>query len=110
MKNAIAVLLTVLSLTSAAIAEDASRTPPVTIRKALDLAEKYMDDYGLRDKVFIYGITLERGSFMTSKQYWTVKWSMPLPGSTPERREIGLKIEMDGSVKRLVKERGAGRP
>ena len=110
MKTSIAIVLILFFSLPAVRAEDASRTPPVTVRQALDLAEKYMTDNALRDKVFIYGITLERSSFMTSKQYWVVKWSAPIPGSSPEKREIGLKIEMDGTVKRLVKERTAGKP
>jgi len=81
--------------------------PPITARQALDIAEKNLAERGLDKKLYVVGVTLERTSMFSEKAYWLVKWSEPIPASNPSNREVGIKVNMDGSAVRLVKEPGA---
>jgi hypothetical protein len=78
--------------------------PPITAREALNIAEKNLAERGLDKKLFVTGVTLERDSMFNGKSYWFVKWSEPLPANNPNNREVGIKVNMDGSAVRLVKE------
>jgi hypothetical protein len=42
-----------------------------------------------------------------NKSYWFVAWSESVPGDKANQREVGVKVNMDGSAARLVKEPGA---
>jgi hypothetical protein len=81
--------------------------PPVSAREALGIAEKNLAERGLDKRLYVIGITLEHASMFSSKGYWFVKWSEPIPASNPRNREVGIKVNMDGSAVRLVKEPGA---
>lgn len=77
--------------------------PSLSIREALDIAEKSRTARESGDKVYVASISLERTSPTSRKVVWSVKWSSPLSANNPIDREIGVEIAMDGSVKRLVK-------
>ena len=77
---------------------------PVSAREALTLAEKNLTERRLDKKLYVVGLTLERSSMFNSKSYWFVKWSDAIPASNPNNREIGIKVNMDGSAVKLVKE------
>ena len=77
--------------------------PAISIRQAIDIAEKEKTLRPDSDKVFILSIELQRLSLLNAKQIWIVKWSGPISANKPEDREVGLQISMDGSVKHMVK-------
>jgi hypothetical protein len=78
--------------------------PPVTLREALNIAQKNLAERGLDKKLYVAGVTLERASMFNGKSYWFVKWSDAIAASNPNNREIGIKVNMDGSAVRLIKE------
>lgn len=78
--------------------------PSVTLREALNIAEKNLAERGLDKKLYVAGVTLERASMFNGKAYWFVKWSDVIPASNRNNREIGIKVNMDGTAVRLVKE------
>ena len=102
MKHLIA--LVSLFFAVAAFADEAA--PPVSVRQALEAAEKNMQERGLGSDIYIESVSLSRALMFGGDAYWLVKWSHPLPASTPNSHEIGLKIMMDGKVYRLVKALG----
>jgi hypothetical protein len=81
----------------------AEEKPTLSIREALDIAEKakLMRENG--DKVEIISLTFERTSMLNGKPVWVAKWSGNLPANKPTDHEIGVQIAMDGSVKHIVK-------
>jgi hypothetical protein len=84
----------------------AAEAPPISARKALDIAEESLRDRGLTEKIFVAGVRLERSSVVGGYKFWFVKWSESLPASDPRNREVGVKVYMDGRAVRLVKEPG----
>lgn len=81
----------------------AGEKPALSIREALDLAEKAKGMRENSNTVYIASIHLERTSMLNGKMIWIVKWSDNLPANNPHDREIGVQIAMDGSVKHIVK-------
>lgn len=98
-------LLALLSAAASAFAADAP--PPVSARQAITIAEESLANRGLDKEVFIQSVTLERATIMKARSFWFVKWSHSIPASEPKNREIGVKVNMDGTAVRLVKEPGA---
>ena len=94
----LAILLTL------AVSSAHASPPAVTARQALDIAEKNLADRGLTKKLYVAGVTFERTSVFGAPAYWFVKWSEPIPASNPNNREVGIKVKMDGTATRLVKE------
>jgi hypothetical protein len=94
-------------LLGASIPAQADETiPAVSARQAITIAEESLANRGLEKQVFVQSVTLERATIMKAKSYWFVKWSHSLPASDPKNRELGVKVNMDGSAVRLVKEPG----
>ncbi len=85
-----------------AISAYADEAPAVSLHQALEIAEKSMNDRGLNKEIFIESVTLNRSAVFGGETYWLVKWSHPLVGDSG-KREIGIKVRMDGSATRLVK-------
>lgn len=81
--------------------------PPVSAREAIAIAEKDLADRGLDKKLYVVSVTLERASMLNSRAHWFVKWSESIPASNPRNREVGVKVNMDRTAVRLVKEPGA---
>ncbi|GEM_PF-2342692 len=77
--------------------------PQLSIREALDIAEKAKADRDGGDKVYVESISLDRGALMSSKAVWIAKWSDPLPANKKGKVDVGVEIAMDGTVKHLVK-------
>src|SRR5438067_2085149 len=82
----------------------AGERPAVSAREALDIAEKNLAERNLAQKLYVQSVTLERASILKSESFWMVKWSEAIPASNPANREIGIKVRMDGTATRLVKE------
>ena len=77
--------------------------PRISIREAVELAEKAKAERADSDAVYIESLTLEVGSLLGGKSVWIAKWSAPLPANNPKQSEFGVQISMDGSVKHLIK-------
>jgi hypothetical protein len=105
MKSFVALVIA-LSFTPA-ICKGADAPPPVSARQAVAIAEESLANRGLEKEIYIQSVTLERATILKARSFWFVKWSHSLPASNPKNREIGVKVNMDGSAVRLVKEPGA---
>lgn len=100
MKHIIALLFVCLF----AIPAFADDQPAVTLRQALEAAEKSMNERGLGKDLYIDSVVLNRSAMFGGETYWFVKWSHPIPvPDEPGKREVGIKVRMDGSATRLVK-------
>jgi len=93
-----------LALLFAATAFADNAAPAVTAHQALDAAEKNMNERGLGSQLYIESVTLKRDAmFSGGGNYWFIKWSHPIPATDPNKVEIGIKVRMDGTTTRLVK-------
>jgi len=54
---------------------------------------------------FLVALTLEKPT-MTGAPYWYARWSSPIVGAT--KAEIGLRIDMTGSLTKVMAEGGKG--
>lgn len=95
-------LLALFLVSFSAFAEEPPK-PAISARQALDAAENYIKERGLQGDIYVESVTLTRSSMFGGETYWFVKWSHPLVASDPAKREVGIKMRMDGSVTRLVK-------
>ena len=84
-------------LADAAIA--AHRPPALPIDQALKLAQDYLQQRVAGER-YIAGINLEAGT-LRANYYWYVRWSSSIPGEG-KKTETGLRIDMDGSLTKLV--------
>lgn len=91
------------SLSLSALAD----APQLPLSKAVAIAEQSLKERDLRDKVYIQSASLEKRSITNRESYWFIQWDRSLPAVNPRNREIGMKIRMDGTSVRLVKEPGA---
>jgi hypothetical protein len=78
----------------------------VSVREAVDIAEKSLNDRSLKGKIYIESVSLDKSSIIGGHTFWFVKWSASLPASDPKNREVGVKVYMDGTASRLVKKPG----
>ncbi len=69
--------------------------PQLGIEQAVKLAQDDLKSRGLTSQVYISSVVLEAG-------HWSVKWSGEIVLS-PEKKESGLEIAMDGGLARIVK-------
>jgi hypothetical protein len=92
-------LLTALALTVSGLMS-AHAAPPLSIEKALKIANEYLKENGRTDTA-ITGISLEKTSIGGSKTVWAVRWETPVLLSDT-KRETGLEIAMDGSYARYT--------
>jgi len=102
MKKTISPFIALLLVLNAPLAR-AEEKPALSIREAVDIAEKAKALRENGDKVSIVSLTFERTSILNGKAVWIAKWSANLPANNPRDHEIGVQIAMDGSVKHIVK-------
>ena len=93
-------LLTALAIAAAFVTTSAHAAPPLSIDKALKIANEYLKENG-RSGTAITGITLENTSITGGKSVWSVRWGAPVLLSDT-KRETGLEIAMDGSYARYT--------
>jgi len=93
-------LLTALTLTAAFAFTSAQAAPPLSIDKALKIANGYLKDNGRSDTA-IAGITLEKTAVGGGNVVWAVRWETPVLLSET-KRETGIEIGMDGSTARYA--------
>jgi hypothetical protein len=101
MKSPLLSLILALALSSlSALADD--KAPSLPIDQALKIAQDHLQKEAPDRSVV--GLTLEQATFHSS--YWYAKWSSPIDDGP--RKEIGLRIDMDGTVTRFVTGPGGG--
>jgi hypothetical protein len=102
MKNLRLLPLVVAIALSTFSALAADNVPALSIDQALKIAQDHLQKGGA-DRAVI-GLTLEQATFHSS--YWYAKWSSPIDDGP--KKEIGLRIDMDGTVTRFVTGPGGG--
>ena len=93
-------VLTSLIVSAAFALTAANAAPPLSIDKALKIANGYLKENGRSDTA-IAGINLEQTSISGGKAVWAVRWETPVLLSDT-KRETGLEIAMDGSYARYT--------
>jgi hypothetical protein len=93
-------LLTALALTAAFGFTVAHAAPPLSIDKALKIANEYLKENGRSDTA-ITSITLTQTSITGGNVVWAIRWETPVLLSDT-KRETGLEIGMDGSTARYT--------
>ena len=81
--------------------------PSVPVAEAVSLAQEQLNIRGLQGRVYIESVALRSASVLGTKKQWTVLWSEPVPASQG-RVEVGVEVDMNGSVVRLLKKAPAG--
>jgi hypothetical protein len=91
-----------LALFVATIETVCAAPPALSIHQAVDLARNSLHERGLEGDVYVVAATLEAENMTRSKSHWYVRWSRSIPRED-RKQEIGLQINMDGSVIHLIK-------
>jgi hypothetical protein len=89
-------LAALLAFTTQAFADDAPRVDAI---RAAKIATDYLRTLGANPP-YITSLTLERGGIVSGGSYWVARWSRPV--KVDNDREIGLRVNPDGSIARLV--------
>lgn len=96
------------ALTLCLLVLPAIAAPGVGAVDAATIAQKDLNDRGLGAQYSIVSLTLERRGVSGNGLHWFARWSEPIPGEE-DQKEIGLKINMDGSIARIVQgKKGSG--
>lgn len=91
-------LLAVLALVAFAFTTHAAdRTPVLPIEGALKIAQDYLK--GQDGARVIVALKLEHAT-LRGETYWLAKWSAPILGG--EHPELGLRIDMNGELTKIV--------
>ncbi len=74
--------------------------PELRVDQALKIASAYLAAHESGKNHFISALRLERTSLLRKDLYWSVEWTPAI--DLGNLSEIGLRISMNGTVKRLV--------
>jgi hypothetical protein len=83
----------------------ADKTPAMTIDAALKIAQNYLKTASPSDPRFVFALSLESPT-VTGAPYWYARWSSPIIDGS--KGEIGLRIDMNGTLTKVVSEGGGG--
>ena len=78
-------------------AHAADKAPALPIEGALKIAQVYLK--GKAEPRAIVALTLENVT-LRGETYWFAKWASPILGG--ERPELGLRIDMNGEITKIV--------
>lgn len=82
----------------------AADVPTLTAPAAAAIAQEDLTSRGLDSSVYIAEMVYKAHKLLGSEPaHWEVMWSKEFDAQTPGRKEIGLKIKMDGSYSRSVR-------
>jgi hypothetical protein len=95
-------LSTVVALTCAFAPLTSSAAPGVNIVEAAKIAQDSLKERGITGDYHVAALVLEKSDVRGSSHYWSVRWSAAIPLSE-EKRELGMQINMDGSIVRVVR-------
>ena len=91
-------LLGFVALVACAFATQAAdKAPALPIEGALKIAQDYLK--GKSAPRAIVALTLENAT-LRGETYWFAKWASPILGG--ERQELGLRIDMNGEITKIV--------
>ncbi len=79
----------------------AQAAPRITIGEAASIAQNELKSRGLESQIYIVGIALQADGMANTEKYWNVRWSEAIAGEE-RKKEVGVKVKMDGSIVRLV--------
>ncbi len=77
--------------------------PTLKAAEAATIAQGDLDGRGVTDVYIAEMRFKEAGLLGGEPAHWEVMWSKELPAQTEGRKEIGLKVKMDGSYVRSVR-------
>jgi hypothetical protein len=76
-------------------------SPRLPIDRAAAIAQEQLRERGVSGRVYITSIAMEADSIARRTPYWYARWSEAIP-LDERKRELGLRINMDGSLVRMV--------
>ncbi|MHA3773522.1 hypothetical protein ACXR0O_18465 [Verrucomicrobiota bacterium sgz303538] len=85
----------------AVLASSVVAAPQISIDQAISLAQQHLKERGLDGDRYITSLALEKDSITRGNQYWYARWSESVK-LEDRKTELGLRINMDGSVVRIV--------
>ncbi|HEX8311562.1 MAG TPA: hypothetical protein VF614_09615 [Chthoniobacteraceae bacterium] len=94
--------LAILALTCALGPVTSFAAPGIAVVEAAKIAHDSLKERGLTDQFHVAALVLEKSDVRGSSHYWSVRWSAAIPLSE-EKRELGMQINMDGTVVRVVR-------
>jgi hypothetical protein len=99
MKSLLFAALLFFSLTTISFAD----APPLSAARAATIAQEDLASRGLEATVYIVEVNYKKESPFTGSAYWEVLWNQEFAAQTEGRKEIGLRVAMDGTYKRAVR-------
>ena len=82
----------------------ASDAPSLKATEAAVIAQEDLESRGLSETIHISEIVYRKpGLLGGGPAHWEIVWSKPFDAQTEGRKEVGLKIRMDGSYTRSVR-------
>jgi len=99
MKSLLFAALLFCSLTSISFAD----APPLNAAQAATIAQGDLATRGLEATVYIVEVNYKKEAFGSGPAYWEVLWNQEFAAQMEGRKEIGLRVGMDGTYKRAVR-------
>lgn len=99
MKTLLLAVLLFVSLTTYSFAN----APSLSAAQAATIAQDDLVSRGLDTTVHIVEVNYKKESPFSGSAYWEVLWNKEFDAQTEGRKEIGLRVAMDGTYKRAVK-------
>lgn len=78
----------------------AATGPRVSVDQAAGLAQGHLKERGLDGRVFVKALVLESTTVARGQTFWYARWSESV--TTDDKKEVGLRINMDGSLVRVL--------
>ncbi len=101
MKNIWVLILSIAAAQAWAFTVEAAPAPSVQVAQAATMAQQHLKERGLDDRIFIRALVLEAATVGRGERYWYARWSQNVT-IEEEKKEVGLRINMDGTVVRVV--------
>jgi hypothetical protein len=80
-----------------------ANAPALTAAQAATIAQEDLISRGLDATAYIVEVNYKKESPFSGSAYWEVLWSQEFDAQTEGRKEIGLRVAMDGTYKRAVR-------
>lgn len=78
-------------------------TPALNAAQAATIAQGDLATRGIEATVYIVEVNYKKEVFLSGPAYWEVLWNEGFAAQTEGRKEIGLRVAMDGTFKRAVR-------
>jgi hypothetical protein len=77
--------------------------PPLTAAQAATIAQEDLVTRGLDATVYIVEVNYKKEGLGSGSAYWEILWNQEFAAQMEGRKEIGLRVGMDGTYKRAVR-------